>query len=56
MDYNTLVIILNEKSIVKINGCKELAHGMDHSRSKPSSTETNLLFEYSGSLALSCSL
>ena len=46
MDYNTLVIIPNEKVSVEINSCKELAHRMDHSTPKivqfvPSSTATN---------------
>ena len=34
MDYNTLVIFPNEKIIVKINSCKELAHRMVHSKPK----------------------
>ena len=34
MDYNTLMIIASENTIIKINSCKELAHRMDHSKPK----------------------
>ena len=39
MDINTLVIITNEKIIMKIISCKELAHRMDHSTAKTVYTE-----------------